>query len=145
MNLSATEFPVIRPSDSSITNGEVTARAANGPEHGTICQPLGCNHITVREAARRLNTSMSRIYRMDRISGPFPIAKIGRRVWLDLAGFDSYLSSTRDELAHAEPEPPALACDGEALHSSTPVDQHQCAIESAVPEVTAAIPAAARP
>jgi hypothetical protein len=82
---------------------------------------------------------------MDRISGPFPIVKIGRRVWIDVAGFESYLSSTRDELARTDPEQPVLVCDREALHSSNTVGQHECVIERTVPEVTAAIPAAARP
>jgi len=80
LNFSATDSSAITLSDPSITNSDLTVSAANRPEQSTICQPLSCNRITVREAAHRLNTSPSKIYRMDRISGPFPIVKIGRRV-----------------------------------------------------------------
>jgi excisionase family DNA binding protein len=53
------------------------------------------DRLTVKEVAHRLGVSLSTIYRVDRDHGPFAFIVIGRRIFIDLASFESYLASTR--------------------------------------------------
>jgi hypothetical protein len=76
------------PTDSGETHSGTAKRLEQEADH----EFLSCNYITVQEAARRLNLHPKRIYRMDRRHGPFPIVKIGWRVWIELTGFEAFLA-----------------------------------------------------
>jgi excisionase family DNA binding protein len=47
--------------------------------------------MSVREAAQSLGITAAKVYKMDRVNGPFRISKRGRRVLIDRRDFDRYL------------------------------------------------------
>jgi hypothetical protein len=47
--------------------------------------------LSIREAATKLNQSLSTVYRIDRRSGPFRFILEGRRIFVDAESFDMYL------------------------------------------------------
>ena len=49
------------------------------------------NRLTAKEAAHRLGVSLSTIYRIDRVHGPFAFIIIGRWIFIDLTSFNAHL------------------------------------------------------
>lgn len=88
-------------------------------------------HITVKEAAQRLQASLSKVYRLDRNSGPFPIVKKGWHVLIELAGFESFLAGNSCQSPSNSELP--VACGSDAPQSSARRDN---GTESTVGSIT---------
>ena len=134
MNLIATQPPALPQFELPTGNGEARAVAKN------VHQRVSRTHICVREAACRLNMSRSRVYRLDRNNGPFPIVKIGRRVWIELAGLEAFIARKQNVFAAIDPESLASPCIDEAQTSPGIEDQQGSSVECEVPAVTATAP-----
>lgn len=100
--------------------------------------------ITVKEAARRLNVSPSKIYRMDRTDGPFPIAKIGWHVFIELAGFESFLAGNLCQPS-SDSELPVFSGVGAAQDSARAGDWAGSTPESVMSDAKPATPGTDRP
>lgn len=99
----ATQSPVISQHNSS-TKDNNSGFSASGPVTRSHSDRSSLAVLlSVKEAARRLNVSPKEVYRMDRIQGPFPIVKIGWRVFVGLAGLESYLETRGDTCTAPEP------------------------------------------
>lgn len=53
--------------------------------------------LTVKQVAERLGVSVSTVYRIKRVNGPFLFVPAGRRVLIDIDSFESYLRNKRTE------------------------------------------------
>jgi excisionase family DNA binding protein len=61
----------------------------------TSAQSKRTTLITVGEAAQRLGVSKSTAYRINRKSGPFLFASVGRRVYIDRVSFEIHAAGLR--------------------------------------------------
>jgi hypothetical protein len=88
--------------DPDRTESEISAQtsAAGNPQ---------CALISVKEAAQRLGVSRSKAYRIDRKNGPFRFVIEGRRIFIDLASFETHVNRESD------PQPPLQTCDERSL------------------------------
>ena len=125
MNLVAIQPPVLPQSELPTDNGEARCGAKSEHKHGSDQEFLSAAHISVKEGARRLNRSPSTVYHMDRNNGPFPIVKIGWRVWIELAGLEAFIEDKQCALA--------VPCIEAAQSSTGTEDMNGSAAYSVVP------------
>lgn len=136
VNKTITQAPAFPQCGPPTVDDKALAGIANKSEQGSILELLSCNHISVQEAACRLNVSPSRIYRMDRSNGPFPIFKSGWRVWIELAGIEAFMAGKKSALAGVDSELPA-APGVEATQTPTGTeDQQGSTAYGVVPDAT---------
>jgi hypothetical protein len=133
MNLIASQSPALPQCDSSAVNGEALAGAVNEHDQRPLRPFLVCNYITAEEAGCLVNMSRSRVYRLDRNNGPFPIVKIGRRVWIELAGIEAYIAGKQSALTDSDSELPAVPCVEEAQTAAVTEVQQGCPASNVVP------------
>jgi hypothetical protein len=133
-----TQSPVIRKLDSPTGKHFALAGAGNEIEQGSNRKLSKGVLISVKEGAHWLNISPSRIYRMDRCNGPFPIVKIGWRVFIELAGLVSFVAGSRGQLAPADAELPVLPDGDEAQNPAGTGDQNGSIVESSIPNAVTA-------
>jgi hypothetical protein len=145
MDYTTTRSPIILHRDSSSGKRSALDEAANELEQGYSRHLSKRAHLSVKEAAQRLNISPSRIYRMDRSSGAFPIVKIGWRVFIDLPGLDLFVARSRSQLGHIDSESQELPGSDEVQNSAVTGDQNGIMAESGVSDGTMAAPVAVRP
>src|SRR5260370_34807503 len=144
MSLTATQFLGLPQCHSSTGNTQALISTAGDLEQRSSGHSA-CNHITVKESARRLGVSPGRIYRMNRIDGPFPIFKSGWRGWVDLDGFESFMAAQLGDLAPLDSEPPGMTGFNEGHASHCTDDQQGSLTECTFPAATTDVPAADLP